>query len=248
MVWRSIPEQIIVMTLGSTNTHPLLEMRNIDKRFPGVHALNDVSLELAHGEVLALLGENGAGKSTLIKILGGAHLQDKGEILIEGQPVDLSNPTASQEAGISIIYQEFNLIPDLTVCENIFLGREQTKGGFIDAAEENRSATLLFEKIGMPIDPSAKCKDLTVAQQQVVEIAKALSINAKIIVMDEPSAALTQQEVDHLFNIIRDLKAEDLAQGQHRADPDSVECPGEGNTPRPAEREEPGVSRSKKPK
>jgi ribose transport system ATP-binding protein len=196
--------------MTSDNNQALLEMRGIDKRFPGVHALDKVSLELGHGEVLGLMGENGAGKSTLIKILGGAHHQDKGEILIEGESVEIPNPSASQQAGISIIYQEFNLIPDLTVRENIFLGREQTKGGFIDAANENREAIKLFEKIGMPIAPNAKCIDLTVAQQQVVEIAKALSINAKIIVMDEPTAALTQQEVEHLFDIIRDLKADGI--------------------------------------
>lgn len=185
----------------------LLEMRGIHKAFPGVIALKDVSLDLRHGEVLALLGENGAGKSTLIKILGGAHLPDRGEVFLEGQEIQIVDPTASRNAGISVIYQEFNLIPDLTVRENIFLGRERTRGGFVDAGEERRMSLELFKRIGIVIDPDARCGDLTVAQQQTVEIAKALSVNAKIIVMDEPSAALTQQEVENLFKIIRDLKS-----------------------------------------
>jgi ribose transport system ATP-binding protein len=185
----------------------LLEMRQIDKSFPGVHALKNVSMKLHRGEVLGLVGENGAGKSTLIKILGGAHLPDAGEILIEGRPVDIPSPTAAQQAGISIIYQEFNLIPDLTVRENIFLGREKTRMGFVRAAEEHQKTLRLFSKIGINIDPNARCSKLTVAQQQTVEIAKALSVNAKIIVMDEPTATLTTQETEHLFAIVRDLKS-----------------------------------------
>lgn len=188
----------------------LLRMEGIDKKFPGVHALRNVSLTLQPGEVLALLGENGAGKSTLIKVLGGAHRPDKGTVFIAGEPAELSSPAASQHAGVSIIYQEFNLVPDLTVRENIFLGRELTRGGFIHAGEEHRQAQELFKRIGIDIDPGARCRDLTVAQQQTVEIAKALSINARIIVMDEPSAALTQQEVDHLFEIIRELKSQGI--------------------------------------
>jgi ribose transport system ATP-binding protein len=188
----------------------LLEMRGIHKSFPGVKALDNVSLQLDHGEVLALLGENGAGKSTLIKVLGGAHLPDKGEVLIEGQKLRVRNPTAACEAGISIIYQEFNLVPELTVRENIFLGRERTRAGFVDSAQERRLSLELFERIGLQIDPAAKCSELTVAQQQTVEIAKALSMNAEIIVMDEPSSSLTQQEVDHLFEIIRDLKKQGI--------------------------------------
>ena len=194
----------------ASESSPLLEMGGIDKSFPGVHALRDVSLHLCRGEVLALMGENGAGKSTLIKILGGAYHPDAGEIRLDGQPCRITSPMVAQAAGISIIYQEFNLIPDLTVRENIFLGRERTRHGFIRAADEHRDALRLFEKIGIAIDPSARCRDLTVAQQQTVEIAKALSINARIIVMDEPTAALTSQEVEHLFAIIRDLKAHDI--------------------------------------
>ncbi len=185
-------------------------MRQIDKSFPGVHAIENVSMKLHHGEVLGLVGENGAGKSTLIKVLGGAHLPDSGRILIEGQSVDILSPTAAQQAGISIIYQEFNLIPDLTVRENIFLGREKTRIGFVRATEEQRATRELFEKIGVGISPDARCSELTVAQQQTVEIAKALSVNAKIIVMDEPTATLTVREVDRLFTIIRDLKSHGL--------------------------------------
>jgi len=194
----------------ANDSPPLLEMNGIDKSFPGVHALKDVSLRLRKGEALALMGENGAGKSTLIKILGGAYRPDAGEILLDGQPRRMASPTVAQVAGISIIYQEFNLIPDLTVRENIFLGRERTRYGLIRAADEHDEALRLFEKIGIAIDPSARCRDLTIAQQQTVEIAKALSISARIIVMDEPTAALTSQEVEHLFAIIEDLKAQGI--------------------------------------
>lgn len=194
-----------------TVTDPcLLEMRGISKSFAGVPALKDVSFDLRRGEVHVLIGENGAGKSTLIKVLGGAHLPDAGEIRLEGRPVRIPSPLASQRLGVSIIYQEFNLIPELTVGENIFLGREKTRHGFTDAAEERRQALGLFKRIGIELDPSARCSDLTIAQQQTVEIAKALSVNAKLIVMDEPSAALSHQEVEHLFDIIRDLKAQGM--------------------------------------
>jgi ABC-type sugar transport system ATPase subunit len=185
----------------------LLEMRHIDKSFPGVHALKNVSLKLYRGEVLGLVGENGAGKSTLIKVLGGAHPPDAGDIIIEGRLAHIPSPTAAQQAGVSIIYQEFNLIPDLTVTENIFLGREKTRMGMVRAAEEHQKTLELFRKIGINIDPNARCSELTVAQQQTVEIAKALSMNAKIIVMDEPTATLTTQETEHLFAIVRDLKS-----------------------------------------
>jgi ABC-type sugar transport system ATPase subunit len=188
----------------------LLEMRWINKSFPGVHALKNVSIKLHRGEVLGLVGENGAGKSTLIKVLGGAHSPDAGKILIEGQPVHIPSPAAAQQAGVSIIYQEFNLIGDLTVRDNIFLGREKTRMGFVKSTEEHRETLQLFKKIGINIDPNARCSELTVAQQQTVEIAKALSVNAKIIVMDEPTATLTTQEVEHLFAIVQDLKSHGL--------------------------------------
>ncbi len=196
------------MTIAvADNTTLLLEMRHICKTFPGVRALDDVSLQLNQGEVLALVGENGAGKSTLIKVLGGAHVPDAGEILLNGRTAGLSNPTAAQRAGVSIIYQEFNLIPDLTVRENIFLGRERTRWGMIRADAEEQEALRLFERIGLNLHPETRCRDLTVAQQQKVEIAKALSLNARIVVMDEPTAALATKEVEQLFAIIEELKA-----------------------------------------
>jgi ABC-type sugar transport system ATPase subunit len=189
---------------------PLLEMRAINKTFPGVRALNNVSLKLEAGEVLALLGENGAGKSTLIKVLGGAYSADSGEILIDGKVTQLNSTTEAWQQGISIIYQEFNLIPELTVRENIFLGKEKTKRGFIDSENEKRRAGLLFDKIGLNLDLEMRCAELTIAQQQMVEIARALSVEAKIIVMDEPSATLTTREVNRLFSIIRDLKEQNI--------------------------------------
>ena len=202
---------MIMKTEGTKPDNSLiLEMCRVDKSFPGVQALKNVSLQLRRGEVLGMVGENGAGKSTLIKILGGAHRPDTGEILIEGRPVHILSPTVAHQAGVSIIYQEFNLIPDLTVRENIFLGREKTRMGLVKAAEERQATLNLFEKIGINIDPNARCGELTVAQQQTVEIAKALSVSAKIIVMDEPTATLTAQEVGRLFVIIRDLKSHGL--------------------------------------
>jgi len=189
------------------NGTPLLRMSGIDKSFPGVHALKQVSLDLHEGEVLALVGENGAGKSTLIKILGGAYQPDRGEIELNGQPRHMSSPTVAQAAGVSIIYQEFNLIPDLSVRENIFLGRELVRYGFVRAAEEHRGAERLFAKMGIAVDPDAWCRELTVAQQQTVEIAKALSVGAGSVVINEPTAALTTQKIKHLFAIIRELRS-----------------------------------------
>ena len=185
-------------------------MRNITKTFPGVRALDKVTLRLKEGEVLALLGENGAGKSTLIKILGGAHSVDSGEILIHNKFTQLSSPAQAQGIGISIIYQEFNLIPELTIRENIFLGKEKTRKGLIDNNYEKERVRLLFNKIGLKLDSEILCSALTVAQQQMVEIAKALSLEAKIIVMDEPTATLSTKEVGKLFSIIRDLKEQNI--------------------------------------
>jgi len=193
------------------NSSPLLEMRGIEKSFPGVKALAGVDLEVRGGEVLALLGENGAGKSTLMKVLGGAHQPNGGTILIGGQEITFPTPQASQEAGIAIIYQEFNLIPAMTVRENLFLGRESSSSGFVKRREETAQALSLFERMGVEIKPESLCRDLSVSQQQVVEIAKALSQDAQILVLDEPSAALTNTEVDRLFEIIRDLKNRGLA-------------------------------------
>ena len=190
---------------------PILEMKDITKTFPGVRALDKVTLRLEEGEVLALLGENGAGKSTLIKVLGGAHSVDSGEIFIDNQLTKLSSPAQAWEMGISIIYQEFNLIPELTIRDNIFLGKEKTRKGIIDYNFEKRKTRSLFDKIGLKFDTEVLCSSLTVAQQQMVEIAKALSVKAKIIVMDEPSATLSNNEVEKLFSIIRDLKKQNIS-------------------------------------
>jgi ribose transport system ATP-binding protein len=182
-------------------------MRGVSKAFPGVQALRDVDLELRAGEVLAVLGENGAGKSTLIKILGGAHPPDRGTIHIAGKLTPIQSPMDAQRAGVSIIYQEFNLIPALSARENIFLGRERLRFGLLQREQESQQARELFSRLGVTIDPDVPCRDLSVAQQQLVEIAKALSLDARILVLDEPSATLTPPEVERLFGIIRDLQA-----------------------------------------
>ena len=185
----------------------LLSVRGISKSFPGVKALDGVHLELQAGEVLALLGENGAGKSTLIKILCGVYTPDEGEMLVEGAPLRMHHPVQAQRAGITVIHQEFNLVPALSARENIFLNPESGPVSLLPLAEERRRARALFERIGVPVNPETLCRDLSVAEQQIVEIAKALSHEARIIVMDEPSAALSPQEVEGLFRIIRDLRA-----------------------------------------
>jgi len=185
-------------------------MRGIRKGFPGVQALDGVDLELYEGEVLALLGENGAGKSTLIKVIGGAHLPDEGTMEIEGHPDPIDTPQDSLEAGIGIIYQEFNLVPGLTARENIFLGQEPSRLSFIPRSEEKEKTLNLFERIGVEIDPGKLCSQLSVAEQQVVEIAKALSQNARIIVMDEPTAALTPREVEGLLRVVRELRSQGI--------------------------------------
>ena len=182
----------------------LLEMQGIEKSFPGVRALSGVDLRVDHGEVLALVGENGAGKSTLIKMLGGAHQPDKGSILIEGVPVTLNNPNDAATAGLGVIYQEFNLVPGLTAWENVFLGREGTLG-FVRRNHQRQRTLELLTQIGTDVPIDVPCGQLSVAQQQVVEIAKALSQEVRLIVMDEPSATLTPTEVEHLFAITRDL-------------------------------------------
>jgi ABC-type sugar transport system ATPase subunit len=188
----------------------LLQIRGVSKAFPGVQALRGVDLELGAGEVLAVLGENGAGKSTLIKILGGAHRPDTGTIHMGGQLAHIQSPVDAQRAGVSIIYQEFNLIPALSARENIFLGRERLRFGLVQKDEELQQARKLFTRLGVGIDPDVPCRELSVAQQQLVEIAKALSLDARILVMDEPSATLTPPEVERLFAIIRDLRAQGL--------------------------------------
>jgi len=193
-----------------TASAPLLKMHGIVKSFPGVQALRGVNVSLMAGEVLALLGENGAGKSTLMKVLGGAFRADSGVIEIDGVAQHFASPQDSRQAGVAVIYQEFNLVPGLTACENIFLGQEPTRAGFVAQAQERRQATELFQRLGVEVDLDAPCRRLTTAQQQLVEIAKALAFQARIIVMDEPSAALTSHEVSRLFAIIEELKRQGI--------------------------------------
>ena len=183
-------------------------MTGIDKSFPGVHALNDCTFELRPGEVHALVGENGAGKSTLMKVLAGVYRKDAGTILYKGQEVEIPNPRAALDMGISMIHQELNLMPHLTVAQNIFIGREpRTNARFwLDENAINRQAEALFESMHLHLDPTIKVANLTVAKQQMVEIAKALSFNAEVVIMDEPTAALTRSEIEELFRIIRQLR------------------------------------------
>jgi ribose transport system ATP-binding protein len=181
----------------------LLSIRGASKGFPGVQALADVDLTLHYGEVLALVGENGAGKSTLMKLLSGIYTPDAGEFLLEGSPFVPSSPKHAQELGISIIHQEFNLMPDLTVAQNIFIGREPRRAGILSARALRAQTRDLLERLDLSLDPDATVGSLSVARQQMVEIAKALSYNARVLIMDEPTAALNDAEVDTLFALIR---------------------------------------------
>lgn len=185
-----------------------LQMSHITKRFPGVLALSNVDFTLRKGEVHALLGENGAGKSTLMKILSGVYQPDEGDIIFENQPVSFANPLSAQSVGITIIHQEFNLFPELTVEDNIFIGREFCKNNRwrLDEKQQRQAAIDILQKLNLNISPDTLVADLTVAQQQMVEIAKAISVNAKILIMDEPTAALTETEIDSLFRVTRLLK------------------------------------------
>ncbi|MBB8202652.1 sugar ABC transporter ATP-binding protein [Escherichia coli] len=185
-----------------------LQMKHITKRFPGVLALNDVQFSLRRGEVHALLGENGAGKSTLMKILSGGYQPDEGEIIFEDKPVSFSDPLSAQNVGITIIHQEFNLFPELTVEENIFIGREFCKKNRwrLDEKQQRQATIEILQKLNLAIKPDTLVADLTVAQQQMVEIAKAISVNARILIMDEPTAALTETEIESLFRVTRLLK------------------------------------------
>lgn len=189
----------------------LLQMKNIHKKFPGVYALKNVDFDLKSGEVHALLGENGAGKSTLIKVLGGIYRAEEGKIVIQGKETLINSVADARETGISIIHQEIMLVPNMTIAENIFMGREPTtRLGGVNYRRMNTEAQALIDGFGMNIDASRKVATLSIAQQQMVEIVKAISAKAKIVVMDEPTSSLTDTEVEHLFALIKQLKAQNI--------------------------------------
>ncbi|MDR6554716.1 sugar ABC transporter ATP-binding protein [Paenibacillus qinlingensis] len=191
------------------NEEVLLRMEGIEKHFPGVHALHQCQLALAAGEVHALVGENGAGKSTLMKIATGVYQKDEGRIFIKGTEVNLPHTRAAQQLGISMIHQELNLMPDLTIAQNIFIGREPRHSFklFVDERKLNEQAQLLLDQMNLQLDPRTLVADLTVAKQQMVEIAKALSFQSEVLIMDEPTAALTHAEIEELFRIINQLRS-----------------------------------------
>jgi ribose transport system ATP-binding protein len=188
---------------------PILELKGISKRFPGVVALSDVNLSVSPGEVVALIGENGAGKSTLMKILGGVYQANEGTIRVDGREVQIRNVADAQKLGVSLIHQELNNLDNLDIGGNIFLGREPLSGGFLCLVDRKRIAEKsrgYLEKVGLNLPPWTPLSSLSIAQQQLVEIAKALSTNARIIVMDEPTSSLTLTETNRLFNLIAELK------------------------------------------
>jgi ribose transport system ATP-binding protein len=197
---------------GPSNDRPILEVRGISKSFPGVRALKNVDLRIWPGEVHALMGENGAGKSTLMKILAGAYRPDSGAILLDGNPVQFRTPHEARLAGIGIIYQELTVAPNLTVSGNVFLGSELSRLGFIkDTAEMDRKTQGVLDRLGARFRPNQRAAHLAVAEQQQVEIARALFYKSRVLVMDEPTAALSDRETDRLFDVVRHLRSEGLA-------------------------------------
>ena len=192
--------------MGDADAAPLLEVGQVTKQFPGVKALQDVDLTLNRGEVLAVIGENGAGKSTLMKILAGVQPLDAGEIRIDGKIVQLVSVEAALSQGIALIHQELNLADNLNVGANIFLGREPCRFGLIDHGRIHRESKQFLNSVGLQVDPATIVRELTVGKQQMVEIAKALSINARVLIMDEPTSSLSQRETENLFKVIKDLR------------------------------------------
>ena len=184
----------------------VLTMTGVSKAFPGVQALKDVDMAVREGEVHALVGENGAGKSTLIKILSGAHPKDRGEVVFQGQPVEIKDPHYAQQLGVAVIYQEFNLAKHLTVPENIFMGKLPKKGLYIDWRQAQIDAQQILDRLGVSLPLDVPVSSLTVAEQQLVEIAKALGQQPKLMIMDEPSAVLGDKDLEKLFQVIRSLQ------------------------------------------
>jgi ribose transport system ATP-binding protein len=195
----------------ATEKAPVVRLQGVSKQFPGVLAVDDVSLDIYPGEVHVVAGENGAGKSTLMKLLSQVERPTKGNIIVDGQPVHFSGPHYAQSIGIAMVYQEFALAPHLSIAQNLFLGREPHRMGIIDQRSELRRARELLQRVALHIDPRRTIASLSVAEQQLVEIAKALAIDARLVIMDEPTAALTGQEIDELFDVIRGLTAKGIA-------------------------------------
>ena len=196
-------------TLSDTTSKPdefLLEMSGINKSFPGVRALDNVNLKVRPSSIHALMGENGAGKSTLLKCLFGIYSKDSGTILFQGQEVNFKSSKEALEQGVSMVHQELNLVLQRTVMDNMWLGRYPTKGLFVDQDKMYKDTKAIFDELDIDIDPRDKVGKLSVSQMQMIEIAKAFSYNAKIVIMDEPTSSLTEKEVNHLFTIIRKLK------------------------------------------
>ncbi|HEY0121379.1 MAG TPA: sugar ABC transporter ATP-binding protein [Rhizobium sp.] len=191
---------------------PVLEMREISKTFGAMKALNSVSLTVDSGEVHALMGENGAGKSTLMKILSGAYMPDHGgSVIVAGQAVAPGSPRASKAAGIAVIYQELSLAPNLTIAQNIYLGAERSSFGFVRSGEQRAKCIAVLERLGLDFSPETVVASLSIGERQMVEIARALSFDPRILVMDEPTTSLTSRETDRLFKVIRDLKSQGIA-------------------------------------
>jgi rhamnose transport system ATP-binding protein len=200
------------MTANADARAPVLSLAHASKAFAGVHALQDVSLELYAGEAHALVGENGAGKSTLVKIMAGVHQPDAGLLTVDGEPLFLTGPADAADQGLAVIYQEPTLFPDLSVAENVFIGRQPLRSGRrIDARAMDREVEEIFKRLGVPIDPDRVARGLSIAEQQLVEIAKALTRNARVLIMDEPTAALSPVEAKRLFDVVETLRAEGAA-------------------------------------
>ncbi|HYZ82223.1 MAG TPA: sugar ABC transporter ATP-binding protein [Solirubrobacteraceae bacterium] len=197
--------------MTATSDRPLVEMRDVSKKFPGVQALDSVSLDIRPGEIHAVAGENGAGKSTLMKLLSQLERPSDGTIEIEGREMRFRNPRYAQKLGIAMVHQEFALAPHLSIADNLALGRERTHGGFIVRGSEKEQAKELLQRVGLDINPARRVETLSVADQQRVEIAKALAVDAKVVIMDEPTATLTEPEIDELFTLIEELKDNGIA-------------------------------------
>src|SRR5919112_5379580 len=193
---------------------PILQMRDIQKRFPGVHALKGVSLEVSKGEVVALLGENGAGKATLMKVVGGVHQPDSGEGLIDGAPATIKGVSDATKYGVAFIHQELNVLDNLDVAANVYLGREPTRGGplrLVDRGKMEEDTKKHLARLGLNIEPDTPLARLSIAQQQMVEIAKALSLDARILIMDEPTSSLTLSETERLMSVVKELRAQGVS-------------------------------------